>query len=88
MYLCVHFQRYLFANVEDIDTKRERFFAPFFEKILSDKTHAMECQLCKKQRSKSSFRLHCISETLHAQEHRRLSQSGVVFSIYHYEYYS
>ena len=25
MYLCVHFQRYLFANVEDIDTKRERF---------------------------------------------------------------
>ena len=28
MYLCVHFQRYLFANVEDRDTKRERFFAP------------------------------------------------------------
>ena len=28
MYLCVHFQRYLCANVEDRDTKRERFFAP------------------------------------------------------------
>ena len=25
MYLCVHFQRYLFANVEDMGTKRERF---------------------------------------------------------------
>ena len=25
MYLWVHFERYLFANVEDIDTKRERF---------------------------------------------------------------
>ena len=28
VYLCVHFQRYLFANVEDMGTKRERFFAP------------------------------------------------------------
>ena len=25
VYLRVHFQRYLFANVEDIDTKREHF---------------------------------------------------------------
>ena len=28
MYLCVHFQRYLCAHVEDRDTKRARFFAP------------------------------------------------------------
>jgi hypothetical protein len=28
VYLCVHFQRYLCAHVEDMGTKRARFFAP------------------------------------------------------------
>ena len=37
MYLCVHFQRYLFANVEDMGTKRERF---------SQKREVAFCHVC------------------------------------------
>ena len=63
------------------------------EKISSDQnSRARSASLCKKQYSVKSNLLspQCISETLHAQEHFRLSQSGVkVFSTYHfYEYYS
>ena len=68
VYLCVHFQRYLCAHVEDMGTKRERFLAPESR----ERRETCVFEFLKKRRGEKKFKKN-------SKTHNRRSLSSLDF---------